>query len=163
MATAKTAQSAKVENQVADAATKGFEQLTAMAPESVKEQLDRTMTAVTEMGTFSKENMEAVVASATAYTKGVEAISARAAAFSKQAVENHMSAAKSIMTSRSVQELVERQSAYAKSAFEGYVSELNQVSEIFAGVTKQAMQPFNERVSAVGQLVQAGMQPLRAR
>lgn len=163
MATAKTAQSAKIETQINETAAKGFEQISAMAPEAVKEQLDRTMTAVSEMGSFGKDNMEAIVASATAYTKGVEAMSARAAAFSKQAVENHMTAAKSIMTSRSVQELVERQSAYAKSAFEGYVSEMNQVSEIFAGVAKQALQPFNERVSAVGQLVQAGMQPLRTR
>ncbi len=163
MATTKTAQGAKIETQAHEAAAKGFEHISAMAPEAVKEQLDRTMTAVSEMGSFGKDNMEAIVASATAYTKGVEAMSARAAAFSKQAVENHMTAAKSILTSRSVQELVERQSAYAKSAFEGYVSEMNQVSEIFAGVAKQALQPFNERVSAVGQLVQAGMQPLRTR
>lgn len=163
MASAKTAQSAKIETQAQEAVTKGFEHISAMAPEAVKEQLDRTMTAVSEMGSFGKDNMEAIVASATAYTKGVEAMSARAAAFSKQAVENHMTAAKSILTSRSVQELVERQSAYAKSAFEGYVSEMNQVSEMFAGVAKQALQPFNERVSAVGQLVQAGMAPLRTR
>ncbi|MEJ0023124.1 MAG: phasin family protein [Alphaproteobacteria bacterium] len=60
------------------------------------------------------------------------------------------------MTSKSVQEVVEKQTEYAKSAFDEYVSELNKMSELMAGFTKDAMKPFNERVSAVSSIMQNG-------
>ena len=94
------------------------------------------------------------MASATATQKGFETLSARYVAFSKQALENHVSAAKSIMTSKSVQEFVEKQNEYAKSSFDAYVAEVTEAADLVAGVAKEALRPINERVSAVGQLVQ---------
>ena len=98
--------------------------------------------------------MEAWLASASAAQKGFEAISARTVAFQKQALENHVAATKSLMTSKSVQEFVEKQNDYAKTSFEAYVAELTSFSDLFSGVAKEALQPINERVNAVGQLVQ---------
>jgi hypothetical protein len=62
------------------------------------------MAALSEASAFGKQNMEAWVASATAAQKGFEALSARAVAFQKAALENHVAATKSLMTSKSVQE-----------------------------------------------------------
>ncbi len=148
--TAKTARAAK-------SATEAFDQVTTASSEAVRENIDRSLAALSEVSAFGKQNVEAWLASAAAAQKGFENISARTVAFQKQALENHVAAAKSLMTSKSVQEFVEKQNDYAKSSFEAYVAELSSFSDLFAGVTKEALQPINERVNAVGQLMQNGV------
>ncbi|MBL8531962.1 MAG: TIGR01841 family phasin, partial [Hyphomonadaceae bacterium] len=130
------------------------EQVTTASSEAVRENIDRSLAAISEASAFGKQNVEAWLASAAAAQKGLETLSARTVAFQKQAMENHMAAAKSLMTSKSVQEFVEKQNDYAKSSFEAYVAELSSWSDLVAGVTKDTFQPINERVSAVGQLIQ---------
>ena len=149
MATAKTAPRA------AKTATEAFETFTSTSTETVRENIDRGIAAFSEASSFGKQNMEAWMASATAAQKGFEVLSARAVAFQKAALENHVAAAKSLMTSKSVQEFAEKQNDYAKGAFEAYVAELTTVSDLVQGVAKETLQPINERVNAVGQLVQS--------
>lgn len=149
MATAKTAPRA------AKTATEAFETFTATSSDTVRENIDRSLAAFSEASSFGKQNMEAWVASATAAQKGFEVLSARAVAFQKAALENHVAAAKLLMTSKSVQEFTEKQSDYAKTSFEAYVAELTEVSDLVQGVAKETLQPINERVNAVGQLVQS--------
>jgi phasin family protein len=149
MATAKTAARAT------KSATEAFEQASFASSEAVRENFDRGVAAMSEVSAFGKQNVEAWLASATAAQKGFEAISARTVAFQKQALENHVEAAKLLMTSKSVQEFVEKQNEYAKGAFEAYVAEVTEVSQLVQGVAKETLQPINERVNAVGQLVQA--------
>ncbi len=149
MATAKTAPRA------AKTATEAFETFSATSSETVRENIDRSIAAFSEASSFGKQNMEAWMASATAAQKGFEVLSARAVAFQKAALENHVAAAKSLMTSKSVQEFTEKQSVYAKTSFEAYVAELTEVSDLVQGVAKETLQPINERVNAVGHLVQS--------
>jgi phasin family protein len=141
----------------ARAATEAVEQAAAVSTDALRENMDRGLAALSEASAFSKQNVEAWLASAAAAQKGFESISARTVAFQKQALENHVAATKSLMTSKSVQEFVEKQNEYAKSSFEAYVAELTSVSDLVAGVAKDAMQPLNERVNAVGQLIQSGV------
>jgi phasin family protein len=149
MATAKTARAAKT-------ATEAFENITSTSTEQVRENIDRGIAAMSEASAFGKQNVEAWIASAAAAQKGFEALSARTVAFQKDAMEKHVAAAKALMTSKSVQEFVEKQNDYAKTSFEAYVAELTTVSDLVAGVTKETMEPINERVTAVGQLIQTG-------
>lgn len=146
-----------VNGRTAKAATGAFEQVSVASNEAFKDQIDRSMAAVAEVGAFGKENLEAWVASATAAQKGVETLSARYVAFSRQAVENHVAATKALMTSKSVQEFVEKQSDYAKASMEAYMAEVNSLSDLVAGVAKDAIKPLNERMTAVGHLMQAGV------
>lgn len=150
MATAKTAPRA------AKSATEAFETATAASTEAVRENIDRSLAALSEASAFGKQNVEAWLASAAAAQKGLEAISARTVAFQKAALENHVAATKSLMTSKSVQEFVEKQTDYAKTSFEAYVAELTSVSDLVAGVAKDAIAPINDRVTAVGHLIQTG-------
>jgi len=151
MAAAKTARATK-------SATEAFESVTASTSEAVRENIDRSIAAMSEVQAFGKQNVEAFIASASATQKGFETLSARTVAFQKQALENHVAAAKSLMTSKSVQEFVEKQNDYAKSSFEAYVAELTSLSDLVSGLTKEAFQPINDRVNAVGQLIQTGAQ-----
>jgi phasin family protein len=148
MATAKSAPRA------AKSATEALETVSLASTEAVREQFDRGVAALSEVSAFGKQNVEAWLASAGAAQRGFEALSARTVAFQKQALENHVAATKSLMTSKSVQEFAEKQNEYVKGAFEAYVAELTEVSELVAGVAKETLQPINERVTAVGQFVQ---------
>ncbi len=137
-------------------AAEAVDQAATVSSEALRENMDRGLAAMSEASAFGKQNVEAWLASAAAAQKGFEALSARTVAFQKQALENHVAATKSLMTSKSVQEFVEKQNDYAKSSFEAYVAELTTVSNLVSGVAKDAMQPLNERVNAVGQLIQSG-------
>lgn len=135
-------------------ATQNFEAFAVAGQTQMREGIDRSMAAMAEAGAFGKENVEAMVASASVAAKGFEALSARAVAYSKTAMENHMAATKAVMTSKSVQEMLERQAEYARAAFDGYLAEMNGVAELLTGVAKDAAAPLSERVTAVGHLVQ---------
>jgi len=137
MATAKTARAAT------KTATEAFEQVTAASNEAVRENIDRGIAALSEASAFGKQNVDAWLASAQAAQKGFETLSARTVAFQKAALENHVAAAKSLMTSKSVQEFVEKQNDYAKTSFEAYVAELTTISDLVAGVAKDTLQPIN--------------------
>jgi len=149
-----TTTSAKTTNGRAKPATV-FEEVTAASRESVRENFDKGVAAMSEVTAFGRENMEAWAASAAAAQRGAETISARAVAYTKFTLENHMAATKALMTSKSVQEFVERQTEYAQTSFQAYVRELNSMSDLVAGVAKDALKPINERMTAVGHLIQA--------
>lgn len=153
MATVKAAPKAPKTVEQAQAA---FENVTAASTEAMRDNLDRSIAAMSEVSAFGKENMEAFVASATAAQKGFEALSAAAFNFSRATMENNMTAAKALMSSKSVQELIEKQATYARTSFDSYLAEVNKMSDLVAGVTKDAMKPLNERMSAMSHLIQAG-------
>ncbi|HEY7852112.1 MAG TPA: TIGR01841 family phasin, partial [Caulobacteraceae bacterium] len=120
-----------------------------------KDSLDKSMSALAELNAQSKKNFEAAVASVTAATKGVETLGAHAAAYSKKSVEDHVAAAKTLAGAKSIQEVVELQTAFAKSAFEAYVAEMNRMAETVAFSVKESVSPLNERVTAFVERVQA--------
>jgi phasin family protein len=138
-----------------DAKTK-FDPFNAAGAKAFKDSFDKSMSALTEMNAHSKKNFEALVASATAAAKGAEAVGARAVAYSRKSLEDQVTAAKAFAGAKSVQEAVELQTTYAKSAFEGYVAEITKISETVAGSVKETMAPINERVTAFVEQVQAG-------
>ena len=139
----------------ADAMKSTVEQFTAAGNQAFKDSIEKSLSALGELNTHSKKNVEAVVASVTAATKGAEALGAQAMAFSKKSLEDQAAAARSLTSAKSVQEVVELQTAWAKSAFESYVSEMNKASETVAASVKESFQPINERVTAFVERIQA--------
>jgi phasin family protein len=124
------------------------EQFTTAGNQAFKDSIEKSLTAMGEVNANSKKNLEAVVASVTAATKGAEALGAQAMAYSKKVLEDQAAAAKSLTSAKSVQEVVELQTAFAKSALECYVAEMNKASETVAASVKECFQPINERVTA---------------
>lgn len=139
----------------AEAAKSTVEQFTAASNVAFKEGVEKSLAALNEMNTYSKKNLEAVVASATASAKGAEALGAQAMAFSKAVFDTQVSAAKSLAGAKSVQEVVELQTAFAKSALETYMAQFGAMSETVSSSVKESMKPLNERVTAVVEKFQA--------
>lgn len=131
------------------------EKYAAAGAQAFKDAVDKSLTALNELNAHSKQNLEAMVASTTAATKGAETLGAQAIAYSKKAVEDGMAAARSLGTARSVQEVIELQTTYAKSALETYLAELNKASETVAASVKETLTPLNARVSAAVERFQA--------
>ena len=131
------------------------EQFATAGNKAFKEQVEKSMAALTEMNAHSKKNLEAVVASVSAATKGAEVVGASAMAYSKKSLEDHVAAAKSLASAKSMQEAVELQTAFAKSAFEAYIAEMSRLSETVAASVKETMSPLNERMTALVERVQS--------
>ena len=131
------------------------EKYTAASSQAFKEAVDKSLTALNELNTHSKANLEALVASVTAATKGAETLGAQTISFSKKSMEDNMAAAKSLTSARSVQEAVELQTSWAKSAMEAYISQLNAASEIVASSVKETLTPLNARVTAAVETFQS--------
>ncbi|HUZ14522.1 MAG TPA: TIGR01841 family phasin [Caulobacteraceae bacterium] len=132
------------------------DQFAAAGNQAFKDSVEKSLSAFGEINVHSKKNLEAVVASMTAATKGAEALGAQAMAFSKRNLEDHAAAARSLTAAKSVQEVVELQTAWAKGAMESYIAEMTRASETVAASVKATFQPINERVTAFVERIQAG-------
>jgi len=131
------------------------DQFTTAGNQAFKDSIEKSLSALGEVNAHSKKNLEAVVASVTAATKGAEALGAQAMAYSKKALEDQVAAAKNLAGAKSVQEVVELQTSYAKFALESYIAEMNKASETVAASVKESFQPLNERVTAFVEKIQA--------
>jgi len=116
--------------------------------QAFKDSVEKSLGALNEVNALSKGNIEAVVESLTAATKGAETVGAQAMAFSKKNWDEAVSAAKTLSTAKSVQEVVELQSKYAKASMEAYVSELNLLTETLSSSFKDTFKPINARMTA---------------
>jgi phasin family protein len=131
------------------------EQFATAGNQAFKDSVEKSLAALNDMNAHSKKNLEAVVASVTAAAKGAEALGAQAMAYSKQSVEDQVAAAKALAGAKSVQEAVELQTAWAKSALETYMAQVGKMGETVAASVKDSMKPLNERVTAMVEKVQA--------
>ena len=131
------------------------EQFTVAGNQAFKDQVEKSLASLNEMNTHSKKNLEAVVASVTAATKGAESLGALAMAYSKRAMEDQVAAAKALAGAKSVQEAVELQTSWAKTALELYMAEMGKMGETVAATVKDSMKPLNERVTATVEKIQS--------
>ena len=120
-----------------------------------REGVDKSVASLTELNAHGKKNLEAVVESAAAAQKGVEALSQETLAFTKKSWEDGVAAAQSLSKARSVQELVELQTSWAKSASEAYMAQFGKATEILTASVKDSFKPINERVTASVEKFQA--------
>jgi phasin family protein len=133
----------------AETAKATAERFAATGNQAFKEGVEKSLATIADLNTHSKKNLEAVVASVTAASKGAESLGAQTMAYSKKSFEDHVAAAKSLTGAKSLQEAVELQTTYAKSALNAYLAEVNRWSDTVAGSMRESMRPINERVSAV--------------
>lgn len=123
---------------------------------ALREGIDKSVASMTELNAHGKKNLEAVVESAAAAQKGAEALSQQALAYGKKSWEENVSTVQSLTQARSVQELIELQTSWAKASSEAYLAQLSKTNEIFAASLKDCFTPFNARVSETVQGFQSG-------
>ncbi len=124
-----------------------------------RERVEALVKGYDDFAGYSKDTIEALISAGTVATKGVEAINAEILAYSKAALEDSIVAAKAVMAVKSVQELVELQSEFARSAMDNFMQQTTKVGELSAKLTQEAFEPINARVQAA---VEKLVKPLAA-
>lgn len=124
------------------ASTEAAEKLMAAS----KERLEKTVKGYDEVSTFNKQTVEAMVSAGTVTAKGLESLNAEVMAFAKSQMEGTIAASKAIMTAKTLQEFIDLQSGYAKTAFDGYVAQSTKLGEMASKLAKDAFAPINVQV-----------------
>jgi phasin family protein len=97
---------------------------------------------------FQQENVEAVVKSSEIAAKAFEGIGSEISAYSKKSFEDGVAAAQDFASAKTVNELFEKQTAFAQNAFEGWLHQTTKMNEIVAAAAKDVSAPIAQRVSA---------------
>lgn len=113
-----------------------------------QDNMEKMMSSFGEMNTFAKANVDAMVESMTRAGKGMEKLNSHVLSYSKAAMEDGVTTAKKMAGVKSVQELIELNTTYAKSALENHMSELSKIGEVYAETLKDSFAPLNDRATA---------------
>ena len=132
-----------------------IENMTAASNDALKEGFEKSINAVNEASAFHKDTVDAVIESASVAGRSLEELNANSVAYAKTAMEEGVAVTKAVSSARSVQEVLEIQTDYAKSSMDAYLAELNKTSELFAGLVKETVKPLNDRFSAAVDLAQS--------
>ena len=100
-----------------------------------------------DAGKYGKEFLDSGLESFTAVTRDAQAISERGFDYAKTVFETGAAAVEKLMSAKSIEKVVEIQTAYAKQAYEGFVAEATRISELYADMAKDAYRPFEAIVA----------------
>jgi len=132
----------------AEAIKTTVDRATAAGQQAFRESVEKSIGALGEINAQGKRNLEATVESVTAATRGAETLGAQAMAFAKKSWEDNVSVAQSLGSAKTVQEVVEIQTNWAKSSLETYMAEMTRWTDTVSGSVKDTLKPLNERVTA---------------
>jgi phasin family protein len=151
---ANTDKTLDVSNVVQEATAK-VETFVADTQKTVTEQFEKLSKGLEGLTTFSQENVDALVKSSEIAAKAAEGIGSEMSAYSKKAFEDGVTAAQEFAAAKTLTELFEKQTAYAQSAFEGFVSQATKMNEIYVAAAKDISAPLGARVTAATDAVKS--------
>ena len=93
---------------------------------------------------YGKDNMDVTMKAWGQLSKGVQAIAAETADYSKKSFEEGSAALEKLFGAKSLDKAIEIQSAYAKTAYEGFVAQATKMGELYADLAKEILQAFRE-------------------
>lgn len=99
---------------------------------------------------MTKEAMDGMLTSFSSVTKGFQQIAAEAAEYSKKSYEDSAAAFEKLVTAKSLDKAVEVQSDYARTSYEGFVSQATRMGELYTDMAKEAYKPIENAFSKVG-------------
>lgn len=140
---------------VAKEPVKKVEEAAAETQQSINEQVGKFTRGFEDIAAFNQETVEAIFKSGNLAAKVAEELNAETMAFTKKSVEEGVAAAKDLSSVKSVNDLVEKQADYAKSAMESFVRQATRVNELYLAAAKDCAAPINARLSAMGDLVKS--------
>jgi hypothetical protein len=99
-----------------------------------------------EFQKFGKDHMDSTLKAWGEVSRGVQAIATETADYSKKSFEEGSAALEKLMGARSFEKAVEIQTAYAKTAYEGFVAQATKLGELYADIAKESYKPFESFV-----------------
>ncbi len=93
-----------------------------------------------------RETFEAFVKASTLATEGYGAMGQEWIEFGRRAMEQNATAAKAMLSAKSLPDFLELQGDWAKNAFEGYVAKTTKLSEMALKTANEAAAPIQSHV-----------------
>jgi phasin family protein len=101
-----------------------------------------------DLAASGKDGIEAWSAASAAYGKGMEAISGEMISFAKQMLDSNAAATKAILGAKTLNEVMELNSEYARAGFDGLMAQGTKVGELATKVAQDAAAPLNAKFTA---------------
>lgn len=120
-----------------------MEQMTAKSREAI----ETSMKSMDEMADMARGNVEAVIASARAATTGLEQVAAHVTEASRKSFEEMTTIAKSMAAAKTPNELMQLQSDFAKTQFDGVVAEFSKMTEMMMKISGDIFEPMQNRMA----------------
>jgi phasin family protein len=114
----------------------------------VKQQMEKVVKTAEEFVAFGHGNVEAIVKSSQIWAAGVQDLSKQLAANAQAQFDETMSVFKTMTSLKSLKDIFELQSTYAKAALEKTVSESGKLTDASLKLTEQALAPIAARVTS---------------
>jgi phasin family protein len=135
----------KMNKSSVEAVTKGYDKFAAMTREQVEKAFPQAVAKFDEAAAFGKENLDAMFAASAQAQKAAEAIATEILAFNQKAMEAGVANFKAMFGMKSYQEIVEKQTAFARGQFDAAVAGMTKVSELAVKSTNDAVEPIQAR------------------
>ena len=132
----------------AEALAQNYEQVLATTKEQLEKVNEFAFQGYPEIADFNKETVEAVMTASNLVAKGVEELGQEIAAYAQQAAEKNMETAQKLFAMKNVQDMLDLQAAWAKTAFDGFVAESTKLQDMSMQVTTKASAPISKQVNA---------------
>lgn len=123
--------------------------------ERARTQIERNTRIAEEMTELSKGNVEAMVASTKIVAKGLETVGQEVAEYSRKSFEGASAALKSFTEVKSATDFFRLQSDFARTSFDGFVSESSKLSETMIKLAGDVAEPLASRYSVAAERVKA--------
>lgn len=104
-----------------------------------------------ELQKLSKDNIEAAVKSFGTLSKSAQAIAVEIADYTKTSFEQGTAALEKLLGAKTIEQAIEIQQSYLKTAYEGAVAQATKIGELYTELAKEAYKPFE---SSFGKLPQ---------
>jgi hypothetical protein len=103
--------------------------------------------AFDDAGKYGRDFLDSGFESIAAVTRDAQAISGEASNYARQVFETGTAAAEKLLSAKSIEKVIEIQTAYAKEAYEGFIAESSRMSQLYADLAKDACRPFESLVA----------------
>jgi hypothetical protein len=98
-----------------------------------------------DMQKVGKDNMDASLKAIGVVSKGFQAIAVETADFAKKTFEQGTAATERLATAKSLDKVMEVQSEYLKSAYEGLVAQSAKVGQLYVDLAQELYKPFESQ------------------
>ena len=102
-----------------------------------------------DMQKLGKDNVDAMQTSLGVLSKGFQTIAVEMADYSRKAFEDSTAATEKLFGAKSIDKVVEVQSAYLKTAYEQFVAQATKMGELYAGMAQEVYKPFEASITKV--------------
>jgi hypothetical protein len=98
---------------------------------------------------LGKEQLESASSAAASLAKGFQTIAAETTDYSKRSLESNSAYVEKLLGAKSLDDAIQTQSEYAKSAYEDFVAQTAKIGELCAILAKQAFKPVESVMAKV--------------